>query len=308
MTDAAVPVDLPAASARLRADLIGAAGVQIQDFPASALYVVATPIGNAADITVRALWVLAHVDCIAAEDTRTARPLLARYGIHTPLLAAHRHNEQAAASAVLTRLRAGARVAVVSDAGTPGVCDPGAVLVQAAQAAGFRVVPIAGASSVAAAVSAAGLSAPQFQFLGFAPTGAAARSRWLAAATATGMALVLLEAPHRIRALLAALKPLLAAERRVVIARELSKKFETITVHTAATLDPTQVEERGEFVVLVDATAPSALAALDPTTQRWLAALAAALPTAKAAAVAAQATGLARADLYAALLAQGAKG
>jgi 16S rRNA (cytidine1402-2'-O)-methyltransferase len=140
-------------------DVWEASGVAGQDWPAGALYVVATPIGNAADFTLRALWVLSRVDAIAAEDTRMTRPLLQRYGIGTPLLAAHHHNEHAAAARIIERLQRGERVALVSDAGTPGVSDPGARIVAGVRAAGLRVVPLPGTSSALAALAAAGARA-----------------------------------------------------------------------------------------------------------------------------------------------------
>ncbi|MCE2969317.1 MAG: 16S rRNA (cytidine(1402)-2'-O)-methyltransferase [Burkholderiales bacterium] len=287
-----------------RDSLLEASGVAAQDLPAGALYVVATPIGNATDITLRALWVLAQVDAIAAEDTRATRPLLARYGIERPLVAAHEHNENEVADRIVARLAAGERIALVTDAGTPAVSDPGARLVRAVRAAGLRVVPIPGASSVLAALAAAGLSGDAFAFLGFPPHAAGARRTWLAAAAARSEAFVLLEAPHRLCATIAQLAEILDPERRVIVARELTKKFETIAETSAAEL-PTLIaaaEPRGEYVLLIDA-APAAAAPseIDAATARWLAALAEELPPARAAAVAARATGLPRELLYRAL-------
>lgn len=265
--------------------------------PARSLYVVALPIGNAADITVRALWVLSRVDVIAAEDTRTTRPLLARFGIDTPLVAAHQHNERAAAQQLVERLGRGERVALVSDAGTPGVSDPGARIVRAVLDAGHRVVPVPGASSALAAVSAAGLAPGPFRFVGFLPTGSGERQRLLRALASDGVPFVLFEAPHRVRELLALLAEVLAPARRVVLARELTKKFETIAAHRADTLAALAADERGEYVVLVDA-AEGAPADTDPLTRRWIEALVQELPPARAAAVAARASGEPREDLY----------
>jgi 16S rRNA (cytidine1402-2'-O)-methyltransferase len=283
-----------------RADLRGlleACGVLQQDLPARALYVVALPIGNAADITLRAIWLLSQMNVVAAEDTRVTRPLLARFGIDVPLLAAHQHNERAAADEIVARLERGERVGLVSDAGTPGVSDPGARVVRAVLAAGYRVVPIPGASSAIAAVSAAGLDLGPFCVLGFLPAGRGERESLVRRAAADGSPFVLFEAPHRIRALLALLAATLAPDRRVVLARELTKKFEAVTVHAAGALADLEADERGEYVVLVDGvTARSD--DIDPATQRWLEALLQELPPSRAAALAAKASGIDRDALY----------
>jgi 16S rRNA (cytidine1402-2'-O)-methyltransferase len=284
--------------------LIDLAGVGTQHWPERALFVVATPIGNLADISLRALWVLAHVDAIAAEDTRVTRTLLQRFEIDTPLLAAHQHNEQAAAAHIVERLQAGARIALVTDAGTPGVSDPGAIVVRKVAAAGLPVVPVPGASSVLAALSAAGLADGTVSFRGFPPTGTQARAAWLEAAAQDGSAFVLLEAPHRVAATLGELAKLLAPQRRVIIARELTKRFETIVVTTAQELAAVleRLEPRGEYVLVVDTMpAEPRLRTIDAATRAWLVALARELPASRAAAVAAKATGLPRELLYAAL-------
>lgn len=278
------------------------AGLAEQELPAGALYVVGLPIGNAADITLRALWVLARVDAVAAEDTRVTAPLLARYGIATPLVAAHQHNERRLSGTLVERLNAGQRIALVTDAGTPGISDPGALIVRAALDAGRRVIPIPGASSTAAAVSAAGLVEGRFRHVGFLPTVARERERQLRSIAADSQASVLFEAPHRIRALLALLAELLAADRRVVIARELTKKFESISAHPAAALAELAAEERGEYVVIVDAAPAVTTHALDDAARRWLEALLEELPPARAAAVVSQMTGVARETVYEAAL------
>ncbi|MCX8113967.1 MAG: 16S rRNA (cytidine(1402)-2'-O)-methyltransferase [Burkholderiaceae bacterium] len=284
--------------------LVEASSVAAQAFPTGALYVVATPIGNAADITVRAWWVLSHVDAIAAEDTRTTRALLERYGISAKLIAAHEHNERAAAQRIVERLRAGERIALVTDAGTPAISDPGARIVRAVLDAGLRVVPIPGASSFTAAASAAGIEAGEVRFVGFLPAGANKRLARLRAIAAHAAACVLFEAPHRVAATARELAAVLDPQRRVVVARELTKKFETIVALPARDL-PAWIERhepRGEYAIVIDAAriesggAPAA--ELDETTRRWLAALAEALPAARAAAVAAKATGLPRELLY----------
>lgn len=280
--------------------LVEASGVAAQAFPTGALYVVATPIGNAADITIRAWWVLAHVDAIAAEDTRTTRALLDRYGIAARLFAAHEHNERAAAQRIVERLRAGERIALVTDAGTPAISDPGARIVRAVLDAGHRVVPVPGASSFTAAASAAGIDADEVRFVGFLPAGANKRLARLRAIAADGAACVLFEAPHRFADTARELAAALAPDRRVVVARELTKTFEAITVLAARDLHAwaERNEARGEYAIVIDAARDARAAALDETTRRWLAALGQALPAARAAAVAAKATGLPRELLY----------
>jgi 16S rRNA (cytidine1402-2'-O)-methyltransferase len=278
-----------------------ASGAAAQDWPA-ALYVVALPIGNAADVTLRALWLLSSADAVFAEDTRVTRSLLDRYGIRpTALLAAHAHNELAAAEAIVARVAAGERVALVSDAGTPAVSDPGARIVQAVRRAGQRVVPLPGASSVLTALAASGLGEAGFAFIGFLPTGARERERALRAAAARDQATVLFEAPHRMSATAQALADALPPDRVVAVGRELTKKFESIDLVPAADL-PAFIAgqaQRGEYVLVVDASTTAAAAVeLDDATRRWLAALATELPAARAAAVAAKATGLPRAVLY----------
>lgn len=280
--------------------LIASSGVAEQDLPTGALYVVATPIGNAADITLRALWVLAHVDAIACEDTRTTRPLLERYQVRTPLLAVHEHNERAAVAKIGARLARGERLALVSDAGTPAVSDPGARLVRALADAGHRIVPIPGASSVTAAISVAGLQAAEWCFLGFLPRGTRERAHVLRDAAAGRHATVILEAPHRIAATAGEIAAAFDPARRVVVARELSKKFEAIIATRVEDL-PRAVEAdtaRGEYVLLIDAAAAAPPDEIDTLTRRWLQALAEELPASRAAALAARVTGLPRARLY----------
>ncbi|MGH6612491.1 MAG: 16S rRNA (cytidine(1402)-2'-O)-methyltransferase [Burkholderiaceae bacterium] len=270
-----------------------------QDLPSGSLYVVGMPIGNAADITLRALWVLSHVDAIAAEDTRVTRPLLARYGIDTPLIAAHQHNERESAQQILQRLERNERIALVTDAGTPAISDPGAFIVRTVLDAGRRVIPIAGPSSAMAAVSAAGLNDGSFIFVGFLPTGTKERERALRQLAADARPFVLFEAPHRIAALVSLLTLVLHPERRVVIMRELSKKFETISVHAARQLVDETAEERGEYVVVADAAPPSGAAGeVDPLLLKWLTALLDEMPPARAAAIAAKVSGYRKQALY----------
>jgi 16S rRNA (cytidine1402-2'-O)-methyltransferase len=287
------------------------AGLAQQDF-APGLYVVATPLGNAADVTLRALWILGRVDAIACEDTRTTAPLLARYAIHRPLQALHRHNEAAAIAPLLERLARGARLALVSDAGTPAISDPGALLVRACLDAGLRVIPVPGPSSLAAALSVAGICAGSVHFAGFAPArGAERRRHWEALAALPG-AVVIFEAPHRMSATARELGGIFHGQRRVIVARELTKKFEAVvqtSVGGLAQLVGTGAP-RGEYALVVDALeerapeAPSAAPAIDAQTVRWLQELARELPAARAAAIAARASGLPRELLYAALSAR----
>jgi 16S rRNA (cytidine1402-2'-O)-methyltransferase len=232
-----------------------------QQYPAGALYVVATPIGNLADITLRAIHVLSLVDAVACEDTRHSAQLMRHLGLEKPLLAVHEHNEREAAQAVLARLGRGERVAYVSDAGTPAVSDPGAVLVAAAQAAGHRCVPMPGASSALAALSVAGDTVTGgFEFVGFLPAKGAERQRALSAVATRATAQVLFEAPHRIEALATALAGACGA-RPLTVCRELTKQFESVATMPADQLpawlaaDANRV--RGEFVLVLHGQAVS---------------------------------------------------
>ena len=237
-----------------------------QNNPVSTLYVVATPIGNLADITLRALHVLAMVDTVACEDTRHTQQLLRAYGLERPgtqLLAVHQHNETEAAQNVIHRLAQGERVAYVSDAGTPAISDPGARLVVAVRQAGYRVLPLPGASSVTTALSASGMTGDNgFVFAGFLPSKSAERQQAVQALAQESRAVVLLEAPHRIEALAQALSVL--GERRVTLGRELTKQFEQIETLTAKELPVWLADkpdrQRGEFVlVLHDAPVAAAM-------------------------------------------------
>ena len=228
-----------------------------QNHPASTLYVVATPIGNLADISLRALHVLAGVDVVACEDTRHTQQLLRAYGLDRPgsqLLAVHQHNEAEAAHSVLERLGQGQRVAYVSDAGTPAISDPGARLVSAVRQAGFRVMPLPGASSVTTALSASGMTGDGgFVFAGFLSSKATERQLAVQKLAQESRAVVLLEAPHRIEALAQALAVL--GQRRVTLGRELTKQFEQIETLPAQDLSAWLAEKperlRGEFVLVL---------------------------------------------------------
>jgi 16S rRNA (cytidine1402-2'-O)-methyltransferase len=231
-----------------------------QNHPASTLYVVATPIGNLADISLRALHVLQKVDVIACEDTRHTQQMLRAYGIDRPgsqLLAVHQHNEAEAAQTVITRLAQGERVAYVSDAGTPAISDPGARLAAAVRLAGYRVLPLPGASSVITVLSASGMTGEGgFVFTGFLPNKAGERQHAVQALAQETRAVVLLEAPHRIEALAQALGVL--GERRITVGRELTKQFEQIETVAAqdfaAWLAEKPDRQRGEFALVVHDT------------------------------------------------------
>ena len=215
------------------------------------LFVVATPIGNLEDITLRALRVLREVDVVAAEDTRRTGNLLRHYDIATPLLSVHEHNEHERIPQVLDRLRQGRSVALVSDAGTPGISDPGAHLVRAAREAGLPVTPIPGASSVAAAVSGAGLPVEPFAFAGFPPIKANNRKQWLEWAQSTpSVTVVAFEAPHRLRKTLTDLQSYLV-NRPIMVARELTKLHEEWRLGTAEQHLAYFTEPQGEFVLLL---------------------------------------------------------
>jgi 16S rRNA (cytidine1402-2'-O)-methyltransferase len=286
-----------------------AAAAGAQHFPAGALYVVATPIGNLADLTLRAVHVLGLVDAVACEDTRVSAGLMHHLGLHKPLIALHEHNERTAAALVIERLTRGERVAYVSDAGTPAVSDPGAALVDAVGAAGHRCVVLPGASSAVAALSVAGDSTARgFCFAGFAPAKAAERRAWLGALLQReGESIVWFEAPHRVAALLGALAEA-APSRRLTVARELTKQFEEVATFEAraapAWLAADAQRSRGEFVLVLHARpAVAASDALDEDAERTLGALAAELPLKQAVALAATITGAPRNALYARALA-----
>lgn len=289
------------------ASALNAAGdaAAAQHYPQGALYVVATPIGNLADITLRALHVLQLADAIACEDTRHTQALLRAYGIDkggTQLLAVHQHNEAEAALGVVQRLQQGQRVAYVSDAGTPGVSDPGARLVAAVQAAGLRALPLPGASSITTALSVAGAVAHSpdnggFLFAGFLPAKQAERAGAVQRLADEPRCVVLLEAPHRIGELAQALATL--GERPVTLARELTKQFEEITTRPAselsAWLEGAPQRSRGEFVVLLHPATP---AGDDGEGLRVLRLLLQELPLKSAVRLAADITGASRNSLY----------
>ncbi len=270
------------------------------------LYVVATPLGNLRDLTLRALDVLATADVVAAEDTRVTAHLLRHYGIATRAISLHSHNEARRVETLLSMLADRKSVALVSDAGTPAISDPGARLVRAVRDAGYPVIPLPGPSAVTAAVSAAGLDAEMFAFLGFLPQQAKARRERLSVFAALPVALVLYEAPHRVRATVADLLAALGAGRALVVGREITKTFETITRVTLGEADAwfaaDSNRERGEFVLVVDMPPRSPQGSdevLNAEHERWLLALLEELPPARAARVVAAVAGIKRDVVYA---------
>ncbi len=276
-----------------------------QNYPQGTLYVVATPIGNLADISLRSLHVLQMVDAIACEDTRHTQGMLRSYGLErsgSQLLAVHQHNEAEAAAGIIARLQQGQRIAYVSDAGTPGVSDPGARLCAALAAHGLRSMPLPGASSITSALSVAGCVPPGqtdggFVFAGFLPTKNAERQTSVQKLADEARCVVLLEAPHRIQDMAKALAVL--GTRKVTLAREITKQFEQITTHAAQDvadwLDADATRIKGEFVVVLH---PVEVQQESGEGERVLRLLLAELPTKTAVKLAADITGASRNTLY----------
>lgn len=277
-----------------------------QQFARGALYVVATPIGNLADISLRAVQALAEVDAWACEDTRVSAHLMRHLGLDKPLIALHEHNEASAAERLVERLRQGQTLAYVSDAGTPAVSDPGALLVAQVRQAGFRVVPLPGASAVLTALCVAGDALSQgFVFHGFLPPKANARREALQHVRDSAATQVMFEAPHRIEALAGALGEALGG-RPITLCRELTKQFECVhscrADEASAWLAGDEQRRRGEFVVVVHAEparpAVDDDAALAPQVEHTLAVLLAELPLKQAVKLAEQISGAPRNALY----------
>ena len=272
-----------------------------QSYPESCLYVVATPIGNIADISFRSLVVLEKVAAIACEDTRNTAQLVKQLGINKPLIAAHEHNEREVAEKIITRLQQGESIALVSDAGTPAVSDPGARIVDAVRDAGFKVVPLPGASAVITALSASGLLNDQFYFVGFLPNKAGQRSSALSALINITATLVFYEAPHRIVDTIAALTALFPGTRKIVLGRELTKLFEEIhrcdLASASAWLAADSHREKGEYVVLLEGASPD-VDAEKSEAQRVLGILLSSCSVKQAATLASQLTGQKKNALY----------
>jgi 16S rRNA (cytidine1402-2'-O)-methyltransferase len=265
------------------------------------LWVVATPIGHRDDLSARAIETLRAVDVIAAEDTRHSRPLLIHHGIDTPLIALHEHNERDAVEAIVRRMRAGESVALISDAGTPLISDPGFRLVRAARAADIRCIPVPGACAAIAALSVAGLPSDRFVFEGFLPPKAAARRQRLQELAGDARTVIFYESSHRVAESLADMRDVFGAEREAVLARELTKMFETVLreplAELAARVAGDSDQQRGECVILVAGRGEEADAKLAEG-QRIFAILRDELPPAKAAKMAAAISGAPRKLLY----------
>ena len=275
------------------------------------LYVVATPIGNLADITLRALAVLQNADLICAEDTRVTARLLSAYGIQGRLVSVREHNERQMADKIIAHLSDGLTVAQVSDAGTPAVCDPGAKLAGRVREAGFRVVPVVGASAVMGALSAAGVTESDFYFNGFLPPKSGERQKLLAKWAQADFPVVMFETPHRIEAALSDMAALFP-ERRLTLAREITKTFETFLsgtvseIQTALQADNDQI--RGEMVLILHPARREKHDGLPEAAQHIMNILTAELPTKQAAELAAKITGESKKALYDLALARKDKG
>lgn len=265
------------------------------------LYVVATPIGNLADITLRALAVLQKADIICAEDTRVTAQLLSAYGIQGKLVSVREHNEQQMADKIIAHLSDGLSVAQVSDAGTPAVCDPGAKLAARVREAGFKVVPVVGASAVMGALSVAGVTESDFYFNGFLPPKAGERQKLLAKWVEADFPIVMFETPHRIEASLADMAALFP-DRRLTLAREITKTFETFLSGTVAEIQAALKNDsnqtRGEMVLVLHPAVKEKHSDLPEAAQNTMKILAAELPTKQAAELAAKITGESKKALY----------
>jgi len=269
---------------------------------AGVLYVVATPIGNLGDMTPRAVETLQGVDLIAAEDTRHSGRLLTHFGIATPTIALHEHNERSQAPRLVARIAAGESLALISDAGTPLLSDPGFHLVRLAREQGIRVVPVPGASALMAALSVSGLPTDRFVFEGFLPAKSGPRRKRLQALAGETRTLIFYEAPHRVRATLEDMAAVVGEGRRAVLARELTKTFETVRDaplgELAAWVHADADQQKGEIVLLLAGAPAGEDGSDDSEARRILAVLLAELPLSQASVLAARITGLKKKQLY----------
>ncbi|KEQ18569.1 16S rRNA (cytidine(1402)-2'-O)-methyltransferase [Endozoicomonas numazuensis] len=268
----------------------------------STLFVVSTPIGNLEDMTPRAIEVLKQVSVIAAEDTRHSRKLLNHFGIETPMIPCHEHNERHQAEVLLARLQQGDSVALISDAGTPLISDPGFVLVRTVREQGVKVVPVPGACALVAALSVSGLPTDRFYFEGFLPAKSSGRKKKLESLGVMTNTWAVYESTHRILDSLADFREVLGADRYIVLAREMTKTFETVIAGTVEEVEKILQEDsnqcRGEFVVLVEGAAVQEEETVDPDTAKLLKRLLQELPAKKAAAVIADVSGYRKKQLY----------
>ncbi|ODC01760.1 16S rRNA (cytidine(1402)-2'-O)-methyltransferase [Candidatus Thiodiazotropha endoloripes] len=266
------------------------------------LYVVATPIGNLDDLTPRAVEILKRVDFIAAEDTRHTRPLLRHYAIDTPMRSLHQFNERAKMDSLLAELDAGASIALVSDAGTPLISDPGFPLVRGFAAAGGQIVPIPGASALACALSAAGLPTDRFLFAGFPPRSRSQRQKWLQELANERATLVFYEASHRVVESLEDMSAVFGSERDAVIAREMTKTYETFLRGNLQSLwqilQQEEDQRKGEFVVLIEGSTVVSQSRVEVDVEQMLVTLLAELPLKQAVSLASSITGIKKNKLY----------
>ncbi|MBX9916189.1 MAG: 16S rRNA (cytidine(1402)-2'-O)-methyltransferase [Nitrosomonas sp.] len=268
----------------------------------SALYVVATPIGNLSDISLRALDVLAKADVIAAEHVQNSKHLLAAHAITAKLIALHQHNEAAVAGKIVTLLECGKSVALITDAGTPGISDPGAIVVQRVRESGYRVVPVPGANAAICALSAAGIMNPHFLFYGFLPTKSGLRKRELMALKSHPYTLIFYEAPHRILECITDMIDIFGAQREITLARELTKLFETIhsgtLVGVLSWLQADTNQQKGEFVLLLSGAEIVDKSEISDEARHTLTCLLAELPLKQAVKLATAITGANKNTLY----------
>lgn len=268
-----------------------------------AIYIVATPIGNLADITFRAIDILKSVDIIAAEDTRHSKKLLQHYNVQTSVIAFHEHNEDNKYQSLLDLVKQGKSIAIISDAGTPLISDPGYKLVSNAKASNIKVIPIPGPSALIAALSASGLPTDSFNFIGFLPTKSKLRQEALQGIFASNNTSIFYEAPHRIISTVKDIAQLCHdQERKICLAREISKKFETITTiyikDALSVLSENNYADRGEFVVLLEGAKKTSHQDLDIEAQNIVKVLASELPTKQAASIGAKLTGIHKNIIY----------
>ncbi len=266
------------------------------------LYVVSTPIGNLEDLSPRAVETLKKVDLIAAEDTRHSGRLMQHFGISTPMLAVHDHNERARAQMLVNKLAQGQSIALISDAGTPLISDPGYHLVSAVRNAGYQVVPVVGPCALIAGLSVSGLATDRFSFYGFLPAKTSGRKQQLKKLDSVTHTQVFYESPHRIVAMVDDIISVMGPDRQIVLARELTKTFETVYGAPAnqvqAWLVADHNQQKGEFVVLIEGAQPEQLQDIGPEEDRMLTLLLAELPIKKAAAITASITGHKKKALY----------
>jgi 16S rRNA (cytidine1402-2'-O)-methyltransferase len=265
------------------------------------LFIVSTPIGNLGDMTTRAIEVLQEVDLIAAEDTRHSKPLMQQFGIHTPLISLHEHNEQQRAEELLVRLQAGETIALISDAGTPLISDPGYRLVSHVKAVGIKVSPIPGSCALIAALSASGLASDNFSFYGFLPPKSGARQSVLQSLRDHTSTLIFYESPRRLLTTLEDCVSVFGADRQACIAREITKLHETIETQPLSMLlewvKQDSNQQRGECVLIIEG-APEAMSADEVEMERVLTPLLEELPVKKAAAITATLTGCSKNEAY----------